>query len=105
MSTELLADGVQLMIAGMGAVFVFLTLLVLATALMSRVVLRFQPVAAGGEVSEDEVAAITAAIAEHRRVECIARKRLHGAVRRQSELARPAPGSLIDSHACLQPAV
>ncbi len=73
MSSDLLVEGVRLMVAGMGAVFVFLTLLVFATGLMSRLVLRFQPVAAEGDASEDgevrdeEVAAITAAIAEHRR--------------------------------------
>ncbi|MCH8140560.1 MAG: OadG family protein [Proteobacteria bacterium] len=70
MSSDLLVEGVQLMAVGMGAVFVFLTLLVLATAFMSRLVLRFQPVAAAGEegeVGDEEVAAITAAIAEHRR--------------------------------------
>ena len=78
MSSDLLVEGVRLMVAGMGAVFVFLTLLVLATVLMSRLVLRFQPVAAtgnvagtseAGEVSVLEVAAITAAVAEHRRTE------------------------------------
>ncbi len=58
------------MVVGMGAVFVFLTLLVLTTGFMSRLVLRFQPVATEkehGEVRDEEVAAITAAIAEHRR--------------------------------------
>ncbi len=78
MSSDLLGEGVQLMIAGMGAVFVFLTLLVLGTTFMSRLVLRFQPataeiasdeVASGeGEVGDEEVAAITAAIAQHRRM-------------------------------------
>ncbi len=73
MATDLLVDGVRLMVAGMGAVFVFLTLLVFATGLMSRLVLRFQPIPAepevlqGDEVHELEVVAITAAIAEHRR--------------------------------------
>ncbi|MCZ6617479.1 MAG: OadG family protein [Gammaproteobacteria bacterium] len=73
MATDLLVEGVQLMVAGMGAVFVFLTLLVLATSLMSQLVMRFQPVAAEPEVTADsevsgsEVAAIAAAIAEHRR--------------------------------------
>ncbi len=73
MATDLLVDGVRLMIAGMGAVFVFLTLLVFATIFMSRLVLRFQPVLPvpemlrEGAVHELEVVAITAAIAEHRR--------------------------------------
>ncbi len=70
MASDLLVEGAQLMVVGMGTVFVFLTLLVLATGFMSRLVLRFQPVAAEeepGEVRDEEVAAITAAIAEHRR--------------------------------------
>ena len=74
MATDLLVEGMQLMVAGMGAVFVFLTLLVFATVLMSRSVLHFQRLTAVDEVLEDgdlhdlEVAAITAAIAEHRRI-------------------------------------
>ena len=59
------------MVAGMGAVFVFLTLLVVATVVMSRLVLRLQP--AGGEhdaaslsAEEEEVAVITAAITRYR---------------------------------------
>ncbi len=70
MASDLLVEGVQLMVVGMGTVFVFLTLLVLATGFMSRLVLRFQPeVVEGedGEVRGEEVAAITAAIAAHRR--------------------------------------
>ncbi len=70
MASDLLVEGEQHMVVGMGTVFVFLTLLVLATGFMSRLVLRFQPVAAEeepGEVRDEEVAAITAAIAEHRR--------------------------------------
>ena len=74
MATDLLADGFWLMIAGMGTVFVFLTLLVIATILMSRLVLRFQPVAVdsdagdGGNIPADseEIAAIVAAIARYR---------------------------------------
>ena len=65
MENTLLAQGVELMLIGMGTVFVFLTLLVLATTLMSRLVMHFQP-APGDEPNSDDIAAITAAIAAHR---------------------------------------
>ncbi len=68
MQNELLREGFALMLAGMGTVFVFLTVLVFAMTIMSRLTLRFQsaPEAAGGP-SGDEVAAIAAAIEKHRR--------------------------------------
>ena len=40
---DLLAEGFNLMLIGMGAVFVFLVLLILATTLMSSLVARFLP--------------------------------------------------------------
>lgn len=43
---ELLAEGLTLMLFGMGFVIVFLTLLVIATTIMSRLVARFEPVMA-----------------------------------------------------------
>ena len=55
------------MLAGMGTVFVFLTVLVIAMILMSRLVARFQPAREGAGTGDDEIAAIAAAIAEHRR--------------------------------------
>lgn len=62
------------MLVGMGTVFVFLSLLVGVTALMSRLVLRWQPVPAppteptGADVERQrEVAAIVAALDLHRR--------------------------------------
>ena len=72
MESDLIGQGLELMLAGMGTVFLFLTLLVLATALMSRVVLRLQPIAARSGASPrrdeaEEVAAIAAAIELHRR--------------------------------------
>ena len=58
------------MLTGMGTVFVFLTLLVGATTLMSRLVGRFLPPrsadAAQGGPTAEEVAAIGAAIARYR---------------------------------------
>ena len=65
MEDDLLSQGLELMLAGMGVVFVFLTLLVGATTLMSRVVMRYQPASAPPD-DEEEIAAITAAIAHHR---------------------------------------
>jgi Na+-transporting methylmalonyl-CoA/oxaloacetate decarboxylase gamma subunit len=55
----------MLMLVGMGTVFVFLTLLVMAMTLMARTLKRWTPVTETG-VSDEEVAAITAAIAMHR---------------------------------------
>lgn len=68
MNIELFEQGLELMLAGMGTVFVFLTLLVFATTAMSALVQRFQPAPAlePDGVSEEEVAAISAAIARHR---------------------------------------
>lgn len=67
MQNELINEGLTLMLAGMGTVFVFLTTLVIVTTVMSRIVMRFQPAAATEGATDDEVAAITAAIAQHRR--------------------------------------
>jgi len=68
-NADLLEQGLELMIAGMGTVFVFLTVLVFATTSMSALVRRFGPVpdTESAGVSEEEVAAITIAIARHRR--------------------------------------
>jgi len=66
MQNELINEGLTLMLAGMGTVFVFLTVLVIMTTLMSRLVLRFQSSEDAHGPSEDEVAAITAALARHR---------------------------------------
>ena len=40
---DLMSQAVDLMIAGMGFVFVFLIVLVFATGLMSKLILRFAP--------------------------------------------------------------
>ena len=69
MNTSLLDQGVDLMLVGMGTVFVFLTLLVMAMSLMAGIVKRLSPVAEEG-ISDEEVAAITAAIAQHRNKNC-----------------------------------
>lgn len=67
MENDLISEGLTLMLAGMGTVFVFLTTLVVAMTLMSRLVGRFPgPLQADG-ATDDEIAAIAAAITEHRR--------------------------------------
>jgi oxaloacetate decarboxylase gamma subunit len=67
MQNELINEGLTLMLAGMGTVFVFLTVLVIAMTLMSRLVARFQPTLEVTGTGDDEIAVIMAAIAEHRR--------------------------------------
>lgn len=71
---NLIDAGIQLMLIGMGTVFVFLTALVGVTTMMSAAVNRFlpvasQPVSVSGNPDEpgpEELAAIAAAIATHR---------------------------------------
>ncbi len=65
MQATLIEQGVTLMLVGMGTVFVFLTALVIAMTLMAAIVRRLTPVPAA-TVTDEEVAAITAAIARHR---------------------------------------
>ena len=64
MQETLIDQGLTLMLAGMGTVFVFLTMLVIAMDLMSRVVGRLQ--SGSSEPTGEEVAAISAAITKHR---------------------------------------
>lgn len=66
MQPTLLDQGLTLMLVGMGTVFVFLTVLVAAMSLMAVLVDRLLPAPVAAEVTDAEVAAITAAIAEHR---------------------------------------
>lgn len=76
MQHSLIQQGVDLMVFGMGTVFVFLAVLVVATNLMSRLVQRFDkpepPVPAGsvGEAAAADdtqlVAVISAAINKYR---------------------------------------
>lgn len=64
MQGSLFDEGLTLMLAGMGTVFAFLTTLVIAMSLMSAAVMRLRK--GGTDVRDDEVAAISAAIAKHR---------------------------------------
>ena len=65
MQSTLLDKGIELMLVGMGTVFVFLTLLVIMMTVMAQVITRLTP-AAEEAVSDEEVAAISAAIAQQR---------------------------------------
>ena len=67
MEGSLINQGLTLMLAGMGTVFVFLTALVIAMTVMSRLLLRLQPAPAPAGISEEEIAAISSAIAQHRK--------------------------------------
>lgn len=66
MQPTLLDQGLTLMLVGMGTVFVFLTLLVAGMSLMALVVDRFMTTAPEPGVTDEEVAAITVALARHR---------------------------------------
>lgn len=81
MEQTLLQQGTQLMLFGMGTVFVFLVVLIACTGLMSRTVLRFAPeepqLPATGDASPQSnsahnphrarlIAAISAAVHLHR---------------------------------------
>jgi oxaloacetate decarboxylase gamma subunit len=67
MAENMIDQGITLMLVGMGTVFVFLTVLVFAMTLMSHLVRKFQPVSPPQDPTDEEVAAISAAIAAHRR--------------------------------------
>ncbi|MDX2352510.1 OadG family protein [Stutzerimonas xanthomarina] len=73
--SELLLEGVELMLFGLGSVFVFLVLLIACIRLMSVVIARFDsaptPQLASGEpavaeVDADVITAIQTAIHQHR---------------------------------------
>lgn len=79
MRDEIIAQGVELMLYGMGTVVIFLALLVVATAAMSRLLARYLPEveplpapqrqgtgAASPEPDSHLVAAIAAALHRHR---------------------------------------
>jgi oxaloacetate decarboxylase gamma subunit len=66
MEQSLFNQGVMLMLVGMGTVFVFLTALVVAMSLMAAVVRRNRPDAEAVDISNEEIAAIGAAIRRHR---------------------------------------
>jgi oxaloacetate decarboxylase gamma subunit len=73
---ELMSDGLELMFAGMGIVFLFLTMLVYAINIMSGLVQRYFPeepatgmsipVSTNTAIDKSHIAAITAAVHQHR---------------------------------------
>jgi oxaloacetate decarboxylase (Na+ extruding) subunit gamma len=74
--TELISSGVELMFAGMGIVFLFLTMLVVAINIMSSLVQRFFPDAPiqvtttttiSSGIDKSIIAAIAAAVHQHRK--------------------------------------
>jgi len=72
--TEMMSNGVELMFAGMGIVFLFLTMLVGAINLMSSLVQRFFPdmpvmgimPAVPSGIDKTIIAAISAAVHQHK---------------------------------------
>ena len=81
MTDDIVAQGLELMLYGMGTVVIFLALLVLITTVMSRVVTRYFPEplvpasspapksparTPAGAIEGEVVAAITAAVRQHR---------------------------------------
>ncbi|MFI3178431.1 MAG: OadG family transporter subunit [Methylococcaceae bacterium] len=72
--TEMMSNGVELMFAGMGIVFLFLTMLVGAINLMSSLVQRFFPdmpvmgimPAVSSGIDKTIIAAISAAVHQYR---------------------------------------
>ncbi|MCL7420362.1 MAG: OadG family protein [Methylobacter sp.] len=75
--TELMTSGIELMMVGMGLVFLFLAMLVLAINLMSALVQRYfpdappataagRPAGGGAGVDAGVIAAIAAAVHQYR---------------------------------------
>jgi len=61
--SELVSKGVDLVIYGMGTVFIFLTLLVFATQFMSWLIQKGAPVSTGTGSADGEDPALLAAVA------------------------------------------
>ena len=62
-TSSLLSEGTTLMLFGMGFVFVFLTLLVIMTSIMSRLIILYEK--SVGVLPEDGVPSPTAVIPSH----------------------------------------
>ncbi len=71
--TELLMQGLELMVVGMGIVFIFLTLLIFILNIMSSIIQRYFPEpqvfakkARASQIDPNVLAAISAAVHRHR---------------------------------------
>jgi oxaloacetate decarboxylase gamma subunit len=62
MTTNLISEGFNLMLLGMGFVFVFLTLLVIVTSLMSKIITSYED--NFGALPEEGVASPTAVLSQ-----------------------------------------
>ncbi len=62
-TSSLMSDGLNLMLFGMGFVFIFLTLLVIVTSLMSRIIIAYEK--SVGALPEDGIPSPTAFIPRH----------------------------------------
>jgi oxaloacetate decarboxylase gamma subunit len=67
MQSHILDQGLTLMLVGMGTVFTFLAVLVVAMSGMSFIIRRLTPSADSADTADEEIAAISAAINQHRR--------------------------------------
>lgn len=67
MQPSLFNQGLTLMLVGMGTVFMFLTILVAAMSLLALIVKRLTTRPADARPNDEEIAAITVAIARHRK--------------------------------------
>jgi sodium pump decarboxylase gamma subunit len=68
MQPTLIDQGFTLMLVGMGTVVAFLSILVVAMSAMAVCVNRFVSSDVEGGISDEEIAVITAAIAQHRKL-------------------------------------
>jgi sodium pump decarboxylase gamma subunit len=67
MENGILDQGLTLMLVGMGTVFAFLSVLVVAMWIMSLLIGRLTAVEESVDATNEEVAAISAALIRHRR--------------------------------------
>ncbi len=76
-SPSLITEGLTLMVFGMGFVIVFLTLLVFATGLMSKLVNQYAPEAAPKPVAPRAVAAAAPAAADQAQLTAVIAAAIH----------------------------